>query len=43
MLFVLSEMTGGGSEYEDPRVVVSDKLNVVGREVLAHDGPSVVT
>ena len=34
---------GGGSGYEDPRVVVSDKLNVVGRQVLAHDCSSVVT
>lgn len=42
-LFVLSEMTVvGGSRYEDPRVVVSDKLDVVGREVLAHDGSPVV-
>ena len=33
---------GGGSGNEDPWVVVSDKLDVVRREILAHDGPSVV-
>ena len=36
-------MTGGGSGYEDPRVVVSDKLNVVRRQILADDGSPVVT
>ena len=36
-------MTGGCSRNEDPRVVVSDKLDVVGRKILAHDGSPVVT
>ena len=36
-------MTGDSSGYEDSRVVVSDKLNVVGRQVLTHDGSPVVT
>ena len=33
---------GGGSGYEDPRVVVPHELDVVRREVLAHDRPPVV-
>jgi len=36
-------MTGDSSGYEDSRVVVSDKLNVVGRQVLTHDCSPVVT